>query len=82
MPAPIIEHDENRVRRAAEREGRRSRRRRAREVNMPSADMIQSLNLMPHYEGISSDDEQYELDISELKKQKGYYFCPYFLFNY
>lgn len=43
-------------------------------MNMPSADMIQSLNLMPHYEGISSDDEQYELDITELKKQQGYYF--------
>jgi len=71
MPAPIIEPDENRVRRVAEREGRRSRRRRAREANMPSADLINSMNLMPHYEGISSDDEQSELEITAHKKHIG-----------
>ncbi|XP_059485631.1 PAX3- and PAX7-binding protein 1 [Neocloeon triangulifer] len=69
MPAPIIEHDENRVRRAAEREGRRSRRRRARESTLPATDTVNSINLVRHYEGLSSDDEQSELELSAYNKE-------------
>lgn len=52
--------DEEKVRRAAEREGRRSRRRRAREVpGQPK-----------HVEGMSSDDEIPQQDLLSFEKEK------------
>lgn len=58
------EEESARVRRAAEREGRRTRRRRARELKGGT---------VPHYEGMSSDDEQTELEVTAFKKQKGWF---------
>ncbi|KAF7992159.1 hypothetical protein HCN44_001484 [Aphidius gifuensis] len=54
--------DEARIRRATEREGRRARRRRAREAP--------SLNMSKHIDGMSSDDEVTEQQNLAFKKQK------------
>ncbi|XP_066999451.2 PAX3- and PAX7-binding protein 1 isoform X2 [Anabrus simplex] len=54
------EEEEQRVRRAAEREGRRTRRRRAREMKM----------IGRHVEGMSSDDEMTELEVTAFRNQK------------
>lgn len=54
--------DEERVRRAAEREGRRTRRRRDRErMNMSET----------HNDGMSSDDEVPDIELSQYKEQLG-----------
>ncbi|CAB3370827.1 Hypothetical predicted protein [Cloeon dipterum] len=65
----IIEQDENRVTRAAEREGRRLRRRKVREAAKPATDTINSINLVRHYEGLSSDDEQASDDLLAYKNE-------------
>lgn len=54
--------DEARIRRATEREGRRARRRRAREAP--------SLNMSKHIDGMSSDDEVTEQQNLAFKQQK------------
>ncbi|XP_060518822.1 PAX3- and PAX7-binding protein 1 isoform X2 [Cylas formicarius] len=54
--------DEEKVRRAAEREGRRTRRRRARE--------IPNQNMPKHVEGMSSDDEISQQNILTFDKEK------------
>ncbi|XP_046404390.1 PAX3- and PAX7-binding protein 1 [Ischnura elegans] len=59
------EEEEAQVRRAAEREGRRSRRRRARQMAARSTS-----GSLKHYEGMSSDDEQTELEVVAYRKQK------------
>ncbi|KAG8230484.1 hypothetical protein J437_LFUL013526 [Ladona fulva] len=59
------EEEEAQVRRAAEREGRRSRRRRARQMAARS-----TTGTLKHYEGMSSDDEQTELEVVAYRKQK------------
>ncbi|XP_071444852.1 PAX3- and PAX7-binding protein 1 [Hetaerina americana] len=59
------EEEEAQVRRAAEREGRRSRRRRARQMAARSTS-----GTLKHYEGMSSDDEQTELEVVAYRKQK------------
>lgn len=53
--------DTAQVRRAAEREGRRSRRRKAREAKMSD---------LKHYEGMSSDDEETEADITRFYAER------------
>ncbi|KAF7278966.1 PAX3- and PAX7-binding protein 1 [Rhynchophorus ferrugineus] len=55
--------DEEKVRRAAEREGRRTRRRRAREL--PNTQ-----NIAKHVEGMSSDDEMSQQDMLFFDKEK------------
>lgn len=54
--------DEERVRRAAEREGRRNRRRRDREkLNMNET----------HNDGMSSDDEVPDVELAQYREQLG-----------
>lgn len=60
-PGARRNEDEARVRRAAEREGRRSRRRRAREGSGQPR----------HIEGMSSDDEVPDQDMMNYQTQKG-----------
>ncbi|XP_030765367.1 PAX3- and PAX7-binding protein 1 isoform X2 [Sitophilus oryzae] len=55
--------DEEKVRRAAEREGRRTRRRRAREL--PNTQ-----NIAKHVEGMSSDEEMSQQDLLFFDKEK------------
>lgn len=52
-----------RTRRAAEREGRRTRRRRLREKEMQSG--------MPHKDGLSSDDEEPDLEFKAYFATRG-----------
>lgn len=54
--------DEERIRRAAEREGRRTRRRRDREkLNMSET----------HNDGMSSDDEVPDVELAQYREQLG-----------
>ncbi|CAG9768997.1 unnamed protein product [Ceutorhynchus assimilis] len=55
--------DEEKIRRAAEREGRRSRRRRAREASSTPA-------IAKHVEGMSSDEEMSQQDLLFFDKEK------------
>lgn len=68
--------DEERVRRAADREGRRIRRRQIRE----RADINNT-----HLDGMSSDDEIHQdHDVASYRVQLGninYYVCFFFLYN-
>lgn len=59
VPPPNM--GEAKTRRAAEREGRRTRRRRLREIK----------DIKGHKEGLSSDDEETELELNASKLQKG-----------
>lgn len=49
--------------RAAEREGRRVRRRKAREAKKTAASL-------PHYEGMSTDDEEPDADVANFNKER------------
>lgn len=64
--------DEEKIRRAAEREGRRTRRRRAREV--PGAPK--------HVEGMSSDDEISQQDMLNFDKEREQIETGYILKKY
>lgn len=60
-----IKKDEERVRRTAEREGRRIRRSKVRGLSASGS----------HVDGMSSDDEITEMAAAAYRSQKGYY-CP------
>ena len=62
-PKRSREEEEAHARRAAEREGRRTRRRRAREMKIGST--------IRHVDGMSSDDEMTELEATAFRNQKG-----------
>lgn len=62
-PKRSREEEEAHARRAAEREGRRTRRRRAREMKSGST--------VRHVDGMSSDDEMTELEATAFRNQKG-----------
>jgi len=64
-----MEDEEARVRRAAEREGRRIRRMRAREMKKNAGG---GLNIQAkHADGMSSDDEMTEVDSTAFRNARG-----------
>lgn len=60
------DEEDFRTRRAAEREGRRIRRSKARE-----SQKLGNASLSKHLDGMSSDDEMTELEVTSFRAQKG-----------